>query len=204
MDGGRLTWATAKGPMAATWLTLRRIGWDMVSSFVIITDEGQALSLLEVPPRDFRDLLKDGIARWQCRKAVAHLPESQGEVLRVRAVRAAAKLKRPATEKGALQVLWSGGHWTGERRHGLGFASSPACVACGADVDDLAHRWCPCPALMVPRGEEEEMEEPFAKNILAARAKLDEMHSTWTVGDSVLPMAYGLPLAPPALPPPPA
>eukprot|EP00959_Pyramimonas_sp_CCMP1952_P241684 5051511-Pyramimonas_sp.AAC.1 len=27
-----VTWASARGPLSALWLTLRRVGWDMISA----------------------------------------------------------------------------------------------------------------------------------------------------------------------------
>ena len=168
---GGLTWATAKGPLAATWLSLVRIGWGMASAWVLRSDSGELLSMLHVPPRDIKDSLAEGIQRWQCRRLVAHLPESQGEQLWPRAVRAIAAKKRPAAEKGALQALWAGGHYTSVWRCAHHFMDTEECQACGAPRDTLRHRWCACPEVMRPREEELELEEPFRKPLQAIRKR---------------------------------
>ncbi|CAK0872994.1 unnamed protein product, partial [Prorocentrum cordatum] len=102
----------------------------------------------------------------------SHLPEGQGETLWPRAVRAIACKARPAAEPGLR----------------------------GAK-DTLMHRWCVCPALMVPQGEELEHQEPFRMPIVEMRHQLEEAEQKWTIGDSELSLAYGLPLLP-AMPPP--
>ena len=62
------------------------------------------------------------------------------------------------------------------------------------------HRWCTCPEVMVPRDEELEQEEPFRKPMEAVHKQMQEAEQRWTVGDSSLPLSYGLPLRP-TLPP---
>eukprot|EP00959_Pyramimonas_sp_CCMP1952_P346137 7249750-Pyramimonas_sp.AAC.1 len=72
-------WAKVKGPLAAVWMSLRRIGWSMTSAHEIVTDSSTFFSLLQVAPRDFRDLPEQGIHRWQLRKTHEHIPEPQDE-----------------------------------------------------------------------------------------------------------------------------
>eukprot|EP00959_Pyramimonas_sp_CCMP1952_P090356 1891325-Pyramimonas_sp.AAC.1 len=40
-------WQGVRGPIAATWLSLRRAGWDMASSTPIVSDTGMVTSLLK-------------------------------------------------------------------------------------------------------------------------------------------------------------
>ena len=58
------------------------------------------------------------------------------------------------------------------------------------------HRWCACPKVMQPCDDELELEEPFRKPLQAIRKQLEEAERLWTIGDSELPLSYGLPLAP--------
>eukprot|EP00959_Pyramimonas_sp_CCMP1952_P224581 4695964-Pyramimonas_sp.AAC.1 len=41
------SWHGARGLVAACWLSLRRVGWGVVSSAMIKSDEGVALSLMQ-------------------------------------------------------------------------------------------------------------------------------------------------------------
>ncbi|CAK0889380.1 unnamed protein product, partial [Prorocentrum cordatum] len=191
---GTLTRASVQGPLGATWLALGRIGWTMTAAWALQTGPGETLSML-------RDALVDGIQRWQCRRLVAHLPEGQGETLWPRTVRAVAHRARPAAELGAIRAVWAGGHFTNAWRYARGHADSDMCQACGGAKDTLMHRWCVCPALVVPQGEELEHEEPFRKPIAGMRHQLEEAEQKWTSGDSELPLSYGLPLLS-AMPPP--
>ncbi|CAK0838396.1 unnamed protein product [Prorocentrum cordatum] len=168
---GTLSWATAHGPLVATWLTLSRIGWTMAAARALHTDLGETLSMLRVAPRDIKGALVGGVQRWQCRRLVAHLPEGQGETLWLRAVRAIASRARPAAELGAIQAVWAGGHFTNAWRYARGYTDSDMC------------------------------QEPFRKPIVAMRHQLGEAEQKWTIGDSELPLAHGLPLLP-AMPPP--
>eukprot|EP00959_Pyramimonas_sp_CCMP1952_P185308 3874731-Pyramimonas_sp.AAC.1 len=71
--------AKVKRPLAAVWMSLRRIGWSMSSAHEIVTDSNTFSSLLQVAPRGFCDLLGHGIHRWQLRKIQEHIPELQDE-----------------------------------------------------------------------------------------------------------------------------
>eukprot|EP00959_Pyramimonas_sp_CCMP1952_P287659 6015807-Pyramimonas_sp.AAC.1 len=57
----RPTWTLARGPIAATWLTLLRLGWDMVSSTIVRSDLGAHYNLLQICPADLRHHLLLGI-----------------------------------------------------------------------------------------------------------------------------------------------
>ncbi|CAK0862525.1 unnamed protein product, partial [Prorocentrum cordatum] len=48
----------ARGPLAAAWLSLRRIGWDMSSDLHLRTDVGEVLHILAVPPKVIGHMLK--------------------------------------------------------------------------------------------------------------------------------------------------
>ena len=56
------SWATARGALSATWLSLMRIGWDMRGAHLIQDDLGRVLSLLHPDlPAFIRDLYKASI-----------------------------------------------------------------------------------------------------------------------------------------------
>ena len=130
------TWAIARGPMGAVWLSLLRVGWDMHSAHVIRSDLNEYYSLLELSPWDIRQLLVMGIQRWQMRRIAAHLPEHDGEVLWGRAMRQSIRSKGgvwDGREVGALTCLWAGGSWPRRRKFQQGLALHATCVACGAE-----------------------------------------------------------------------
>eukprot|EP00959_Pyramimonas_sp_CCMP1952_P247168 5166501-Pyramimonas_sp.AAC.1 len=54
------SWSKVTGPLPAMWMALRRADWSMKPACEVIADESCRLSLLEVAPRDFRDLLGEG------------------------------------------------------------------------------------------------------------------------------------------------
>eukprot|EP00959_Pyramimonas_sp_CCMP1952_P370093 7751083-Pyramimonas_sp.AAC.1 len=49
---GAVTWASARGPISALWLTLSRVGWDMASATVLVDDAGFGVDLLRVSPSE--------------------------------------------------------------------------------------------------------------------------------------------------------
>ncbi|CAK0839905.1 unnamed protein product, partial [Prorocentrum cordatum] len=46
------SWRELRGPAAASWMCLLRIGWAMHCSLLQVTDEGEILQLLQTPPND--------------------------------------------------------------------------------------------------------------------------------------------------------
>ena len=59
-----LTWAGVRGPIAAAFFTLRRIGWDFASPHHWRDDQGVIYDLLQVAPADMKGFLEAGIMRW--------------------------------------------------------------------------------------------------------------------------------------------
>ena len=119
---GKPSWAGSRGPMSATWLSLARVGWRMTSCHAIVTDKGQHLSMLLMAPLDVRELLIQGIRRWQGRKICSHfdiIDENHGElnmevVREVFVGRAAISSKQGA---GDLRALWSASAWPMARKY---------------------------------------------------------------------------------------
>ncbi|CAK0840907.1 unnamed protein product [Prorocentrum cordatum] len=135
----RPSWFLAKGPIAATWLSLRLLGWDMVSSTQIRSDIGTVFSLLQVCPEDLRHHLFLGIQRWQGARVAqhVHLPLSDGRSW-MRGLRLGLR-DLPARQLGAIQTLWSGRYVTPERRMALEGVGDPKCRACGAAEGTYGH-----------------------------------------------------------------
>ncbi len=63
----------ARGPMVATWLSLLRVGWDMMNAHTLRDDLGNDLSLLRHSPYDVQLLLRSGVVRWQGKRVAQHL-----------------------------------------------------------------------------------------------------------------------------------
>ena len=55
-------WSLVKGPLAATFLSLSRVGWHMQSPFNFVGHEGFAFSIFQVSPRMFNDRVKCAVA----------------------------------------------------------------------------------------------------------------------------------------------
>ena len=141
------TWALARGPLGAVWLSLLRIGWDMRSAHIIQDDMGETYYLLEFAPWDVRQLLIWGIQRWQMRRIASHLPEHDGEILWARGMRQSFRCKGgvwDGMELGALTCLWAGASWPRLRKFQQGLAESSTCLACHSEEDTHGHRWCRC------------------------------------------------------------
>ncbi|CAK0876423.1 unnamed protein product, partial [Prorocentrum cordatum] len=184
------------GPLGATRLSLERVSGGMASDWAPRGDRRELISLLRVPPRGVKDSLVEDMQRWQRRRLASHLPEGRGEAPWPRAARAIAARMRSAAEKGALRALRAGGHDTNVWQRAHGFLDQEACLACGAQRDAPMHRQRERPATMQPRDEELELEEPLHKPLQTVRRQLEEAERLWTTGDSELPPAHGLPLAP--------
>ena len=69
----RPTRAGSRGPMSATWLSLARVGWRMTSCHSVVADRGQNCSMRPMAPMDVKELLTQGIQRWQGRMICSHI-----------------------------------------------------------------------------------------------------------------------------------
>eukprot|EP00959_Pyramimonas_sp_CCMP1952_P020237 427118-Pyramimonas_sp.AAC.1 len=98
------SWAKVKGPLAAVWMSLRRIGWSMTSAHEIVTDSNTFFSL-QVAPRDFRDLLEQGLHRWQLRKVQERISELQDEQIWLKGLRACVAGSRAVRRSADLGAL---------------------------------------------------------------------------------------------------
>ncbi len=62
-DGRRRLWSEVKGPIGATILTLHRLGWRMVSPFVLVDDWGEEIPLTKTAPALLETLLREATFR---------------------------------------------------------------------------------------------------------------------------------------------
>ena len=126
------TWHGARGPLAAMWMSLLRIGWTMHSSLVLVTDAGALLELLRVPPKEVRE----GNQRWQGRQILRRHDEPgppPTATLWHRAMRlilAPPRAVLRGARAGQLRKLWAGASWDAVKRRAKGDLASPWCPYC--------------------------------------------------------------------------
>ena len=200
------TWALARGPLGAVWLSLLRIGWDMRSAHILQNGMGDTYSLLEFAPLDIEQLLVLGIQPWQMRRITEHLPEHAGEVLWAMAMRQSVRSRGgvwDAREVGALTCLWAGGSWPRARKHQRGLAETSTCLACLSEDDTHGHRWVRCAKL------EELLNQDFVNEegeVDSRQERLQRGRRSMTTlcgsGGKTLSSEYALPIAPYFEPPP--
>ena len=154
--GSGLRWASALGPLQATLLTLRRIGWSLSGPRAFKTDLGKVLDLMEVSPRVVRAEIEEGLRRWQVRRASQKLTGAsstdysllrsviQGKFADITGV-------VDETMRGALRRLTSGGLWTRQQLCAVGRALSELCWHCLRQADTPSHRWWRCVGTKVAR-----------------------------------------------------
>ena len=67
-----MRWSSARGPLQAAWMSLRRLGWDMASAVALVSDQGHTIILTGTCPAEMA-IREPGIARWQARRVRAKL-----------------------------------------------------------------------------------------------------------------------------------
>eukprot|EP00959_Pyramimonas_sp_CCMP1952_P135697 2838950-Pyramimonas_sp.AAC.1 len=128
----RPSWASAKGPTAVLILTLARIGWDMFSSTVLVSDIGHHSDILLPPPRSVVELVRQDIERWQSQQILEHHKDVcvGGEIIWTRALRKCIGGRKAAIKNegfaGALRSLRSGALSSRGRLARAGYRISPA------------------------------------------------------------------------------
>ena len=135
----KVTWARARGPLAAAWLSLRRISWDLISSHAIRDDLGRVHDLRVLSPADFKHFLIEGVQRWQHDRLLRHLyTVGEGEVVPVwhRGLRYAIKEIRCVKRLGALQAHWADGIPIPARLDLKAGGRFRPCAACGSQINE--------------------------------------------------------------------
>ena len=73
MSSARRPWARVRGPAAATWATLTRLGWKFNSAVEFVTEEGEVMNLLDNSPIKVRKRLEEAADRWCISKGLKSL-----------------------------------------------------------------------------------------------------------------------------------
>ena len=135
-----LRWTSSAGPVQATLLTLRRLGWRMEGIRRLWTDQGILLDLGAVCPREVLRQLRLAIRRWQQARAAAKFPylaSSDFDFLRAmyQGKWQTQVDMSTATRRGALLRLTTGGLWTRQRLCAIGRAWNGLYAHCGRAID---------------------------------------------------------------------
>ena len=68
-------WAKVKGPVAAMVASCHRLGWTVVSSIELRTDQGETLDLLLDPPAAVKLEVTRAVKRWRWRNIEVKMPQ---------------------------------------------------------------------------------------------------------------------------------
>ena len=204
MATAKRLWAAVRGPAAATWASLHRLGWKFVSPFTVVSDVGKEYDLLEISPKRLKRRLHEGVDRWGWRKVLREFGYGEEEVgllaARVRKEWAVDLLHKHGDlspqEKGALRRVLEGSVWTEERCWEEGYLEYPLCKVCLAGVGNTQHRAYGCGELAVSgdmvlkeawreEGRKASKRDPYWTRLIpmgTARARLpraEEVHMEW-------------------------
>ena len=156
MGRAKRLWAVVKGPAAAAWASLHRIGWRFASPFEVISDLGIEHDLLHISPKRFQRRLHEGVNRWAWRKVLKQMGLNEGEAMAIggRAVgewirnMLHGKGELSVQERGALRSVVDGSAWTEERCWEEGYLEFPLCKWCLAGPGNTKHRAFDCGGLV--------------------------------------------------------
>ena len=170
-------WAVVRGPAAATWASLQRLGWKFTTPFSVKSDIGIDYDILKISPKRFKRRLHEGVDRWGWRKVLEQTGvagEEVGEMAaRVRTEWAREVLHKhggsTAQEKGALRSVMDGSVWTEEKCWEEGYLDFPLCKRCLAGIGTTQHRAYGCGELAV--GEEGGLKEEWREEGCCAEKK---------------------------------
>ena len=155
----RRVWSVVYGPTAATVATAQRLGWQVESAAILVTDDGTRLNLMIDSPAYVKGVVQDSASRWRWRRIEERLPAlaSQGLGLGAWWKPIASVLNSPYSDswgpkqKGALRSAIAGRQWPQQRLHRAGLVELAYCQLCkdaqqGPAIGTLMHR-LHCPAL---------------------------------------------------------
>ena len=149
----KVTWRTAKGPIAIMALELLRVSWTMRHAFRLVPGEGEDVCLVTTPPADIARLLAAAHHRALARTAAEKLAKAAGEewdgidrvgfdVLRRLATTSCVK---PLDKAVALTAV-CGAVCTQTELRRRGVLVDERCKLCMNAPDTLHHRLWVCPA----------------------------------------------------------
>ena len=138
-------WGIAYGPAAAFVLSCWRLGWQVISAVVVITDEGRELNLVLDPPAVVLKQCGMAVQRWRWKrieKAYPHLAANgSGRGALMEPIWQLLKDRKGGSEwnnhhKGALKSQMAGRQWTQTRVHKAGWSQHNKCIACLSSIVD--------------------------------------------------------------------
>ncbi len=148
-------WRRIRGPLAASAMSLARIGWRYLSPFEWVDDRGIVIQLTASTPAAIADLLRDGHRRaleryvGRCksvdddnyrdgRSACADLAEAY--------LRCGCPKGVTPQQRGAFRSAATGAVMTQSRAVQLGYVTEDVCPLCGRCGDTIFHRVYECEA----------------------------------------------------------
>ena len=142
-------WRSCRGPVAACFLSLKRLGWQWTGPFTILTDLCDELVLTDRAPAQIMQDIKEGATRM-LERAVASRSRDPLLVGRRAFVGPVQRLLKPDCEeldamgKGVLRSVHCCAVWPQVRLHESGYEVSRLCPLCGIEEDTIHHRvwWC--------------------------------------------------------------
>ena len=148
-------WNAAIGPIGATVLTVKRLGWSFSSAHELCTDNGHAIGLLVDSPAFVKQQVTNAVRRMNDAEIDRGTPmlKSGGRGAVKSGIRKALRGKRNskthplwlAKHKASLRSAVSNGQWPQCRLARAGLVKDDRCKLCDAAVGTLLHRHhCPC------------------------------------------------------------
>jgi len=141
----------AKGPIAATILTLKRIGWSLEDGHTMVTDTGATLNLTVDSPAFVVDQVTQAVRRKIGSEIDVSLPflQAKGRGPVRSGVRRLLRAKKnshkshalwKSKHRGDLRSAVNNGQWPQVRLHKAQVVDSNVCKLCNLAVGTLAHR----------------------------------------------------------------
>ena len=162
-----VVWARVRGPAAACYPSVKRLGWAVLNAVDFVTDTGQELKLTRDSPAFVKQRVTESVLRWRGRaiaKRFALGAEGEGDVgahlhpiMRLLA-KGTGEGDWTWEHRGALRSAVTGRQWTQSRLFRAGLADAQACQLCVATLrcepcssdprftGTLMHRHCTCPS----------------------------------------------------------
>ena len=151
LEQAKNKWGKAKGPIAASILTARRLGWEWHSATELTTDTKMKLNLLEDSPAFVQQQVTEAVRRLICRQFDLAQPmlNSGGRGPVTSGLR---KVLRRPRDLSSMHRLWNkkckaslhsavvNGQWTQSRLHRAKLVESDLCKLCGEAKGTPIHR----------------------------------------------------------------
>ncbi len=143
-------WDKATGPITAMWLSLRRVGWDMASPFVIINADGDEVPLTKVSPGMLAHMLRAAVHRQHQSLLGAKLAVADPAFAARRAatehIEARMRTDKTLTahDKAAYRAVACDAVMTFSKAKRLGYDVTDQCPLCGHVGDTQFHRIWKC------------------------------------------------------------